>query len=99
MSYKRNGPPPKNAVRPAPPPGPPLTFSQKMREREVVALERLSSPVLSPDDVASGCRKLGYVTNSQASVIRDLVDYLQEGLSVDEAINRIYQDNAHDRPY
>lgn len=93
MSYKRNGPPPENAVRPAPPPGPPPTFSQKMREREVEALERLSSPVVSPDDVARGCRELGYVTNSQASDIATLVEYLLAGISVDEAVNKIYQEN------
>lgn len=40
----RNPPPPANHVKPTPPPSPPLTHDQRMREREVAALESMQAP-------------------------------------------------------
>lgn len=40
----RNPAPPADHVKPAPPPSPPLTHSQRMREREVAAIESMCTP-------------------------------------------------------
>lgn len=40
----RNPAPPANHVKPAPPPPPPLTHAQRMREREVAAIESMTAP-------------------------------------------------------